>query len=454
MDVSDEIFKVHAQAEKREAWNRSADASATHGQCRGARVKPCSRMVAGRWIKNLLAESGFLLVGLLLLGGMLVQAQQTDGPRRTGIGISNETTTTQQRIESEPWWPTISTATLDAYAGSERCVRCHADESSSESLTSMQRAASQAADANLLRELSLAREGQGTTFSYAPLTYSVSAAGPAVEYSVAEDTAKVTQRLDWVMGAGDLGQTFVYQRDDQWYQSRLSAYARPPKLDATTGLRVEAIADLTEALGKRLSPDEVRHCFSCHTVHATTSRGFNPLHAEAGLGCEACHGPGATHGKKMEEPRTGPLGKGDLSIFNPAKLAPANSIDFCGACHRTSGDVTESSNTTNDASVVRFQPYRLEKSRCWRETQDARLACVSCHDPHQPLNRTDASYDKQCLGCHKAGSVGEHVGKICTTGAQVRCVSCHMPKVEVASMHGEFTDHWIRVVKAGERFEP
>jgi hypothetical protein len=29
-----------------------------------------------------------------------------------------------------------------------------------------------------------------------------------------------------------------------------------------------------------------------------------------------------------------------------------------------------------------------------------------------------------------------------------------MPKVAVASMHGEFTDHYIRVVKPGEGFPP
>jgi hypothetical protein len=114
--------------------------------------------------------------------------------------------------------------------------------------------------------------------------------------------------------------------------------------------------------------------------------------------------------------------------------------------------VTQAANSANDSSVVRFQPYRLEKSRCWRETQDARLTCVACHDPHEPLNRNDVSYDKQCLSCHSIGNSGKHAAAICPTGATEKCVSCHMPKVKVASMHGEFTDHFIRVVKAGEGF--
>jgi len=112
----------------------------------------------------------------------------------------------------------------------------------------------------------------------------------------------------------------------------------------------------------------------------------------------------------------------------------------------------QAANPANDPSVVRFQPYRLEKSRCWRETADERLTCVACHDPHQQLVRDDLSYDKRCLTCHRPEATGTHTGKACPTGAKAQCVSCHMPKVKVASMHGEFTDHYIRVVNAGEEF--
>ena len=54
---------------------------------------------------------------------------------------------------------------------------------------------------------------------------------------------------------------------------------------------------------------------------------------------------------------------------------------------------------------VRFQPYRLENSRCWKEGKgDARITCLSCHDPHQPLAMDPASYDSSCLQCHRAAS--------------------------------------------------
>jgi hypothetical protein len=356
-----------------------------------------------------------------------------------------EATTTAQRIASERWWPTMTTAPLDAFAGTASCTGCHADQGANFALSSMARAALHADDAKFAGNLA------PVSFSSQPFTYVVSAGAVGIDYSVASGDEKLTQKLDWVMGAGDFGQTFVYQRDDHWYQSRASTYAEPPKLDLTTGLRTDASADLLAALGKALSPEEVRHCFGCHTVHATTSRGFNPLHAEAGLGCEACHGPGLAHGSKMVAAGAGKTA--DAGIFNPAELSPADSIDFCGACHRTSADVSLSANQANDVSVVRFQPYRLQKSRCWRETQDERLTCVACHDPHEPLNRTAASYDKHCLACHSAGTAAAHAGKVCPRSKE-QCVSCHMPRVAVASMHGEFTDHFIRVVKTGAGFAP
>jgi hypothetical protein len=295
--------------------------------------------------------------------------------------------------------------------------------------------------------------------SKANFDYELKPTSSGYVYSVANGTGRTSSTLEWAMGAGDLGQTFVYQQGEHWYQSRLSLYTNAPALDTTTGLRVDPNADLPSALGEVLTTVEVRHCFSCHTVHATTTRGFDPLHAEAGLGCEACHGPGTRHVQQISNRTQASKSNGrlqDFAIFNPAKLSPAESIDFCGSCHRTSADVLGSINQANDASVVRFQPYRLEKSRCWRATGDARLTCVACHDPHEPLNRNTVAYDARCTTCHRVADASKpsmHNARLCPV-AKTNCVSCHMPKVAIASMHGEFTDHFIRSVKSGQGFTP
>ena len=371
---------------------------------------------------------------LLCLAALCIVPLHAQKPDDSGLQ-----TTTEERIQSEPWWPTKSTLPLAAFAGSAACAKCHAEESSEHSPSSMRRAAATAADAKFLK-------GQAsTTYKSAPYTYTVVATPAGLEYSVAEGDKKLSRKLDWVMGAGDLGHTFLYQVDGHWYQSLATFYLDHAQLDLTTGLTREPTPELENALGIKLSADDSRRCFGCHTVHATTSQGFNPLHAEAGLGCEACHGPAAAH---AAHPQT--------AAFDPSKLSPADSIDFCGSCHRSSADVNSFATDSIAAStaVVRFQPYRLEESKCWRATQDARLTCVACHDPHEPLNLNLVSYDRNCLQCHAPALkavASTHAIKVCPK-ATSQCVSCHMPKVNVPSMHGDFTDHFIRVASAGEGF--
>jgi hypothetical protein len=397
-----------------------------------------------RLSNNTKLRAAFVLYACLLLSVLPLRAQ------RDNTGAMQ--TATQERLDSEPWWPTMSNFPLKAFAGSRACERCHQDETSTNPSTPMQRAATPAADATFLRDK------PPITLTSAPFTYTMASTPTGIEYTVSDGPHKLSRPLDWVIGAGVLGRTFLYQMDDHWYQSLATFYTNHATLDITTGLTRAPDPHLATALGQPLSPDDTRRCFSCHTVHSTTSNGFDPLHAEAGLGCEACHGPGAEHATLMtastkSAPASAP------HIFNPAKLSPVDSNDFCGACHRTFADATLSmaSAQASSTAVVRFQPYRLEESRCWRETQDARLTCIACHNPHQPLNRNPASYDKHCLECHTATAIAPAHASVAVTAkvcpkATSQCVTCHMPKVNVASMHGDFTDHFIRVVRQGEAF--
>jgi formate-dependent nitrite reductase cytochrome c552 subunit len=103
---------------------------------------------------------------------------------------------------------------------------------------------------------------------------------------------------------------------------------------------------------------------------------------------------------------------------------------------------------------VRMQPYRLQKSKCWG-SGDARITCISCHDPHVQVVSDPAVYDSKCFACHlqktngKAGAV--HRAPACKVGKK-DCVTCHMPKVEVPGTYTPFTDHWIRIAREGAPF--
>ena len=200
--------------------------------------------------------------------------------------------TTQERLESEAWWPTMSNASLKAYAGSGSCSQCH-DEGAQAATTAMARAAATGAGDRFF-----GKTGPVAVQSL-HYNYEVKATPQGVDYSVASGGHVLSQKLGWVVGAGDLGRTFLYQQDGRWQQSAVSFYTKPAALDVTTGLGPSSGTGLQAALGQPLSGQEARSCFGCHTVHATTSAGFEPLHAEPGIGCEACHGPGSAHVSQM-----------------------------------------------------------------------------------------------------------------------------------------------------------
>ena len=71
----------------------------------------------------------------------------------------------------------------------------------------------------------------------------------------------------------------------------------------------------------------------------------------------------------------------------------------------------------------------------------------------EPLKEDPAHYDRQCLECHtlktKSPKAGD--GSSCPV-AEKNCTSCHMPKIEVKAAHFNFTDHYIRIVRPGEKF--
>jgi Cytochrome c3 len=199
-----------------------------------------------------------------------------------------------------------------------------------------------------------------------------------------------------------------------------------------------------------MSASEARLCFGCHTTASTVNQRFEPQSSILGVGCESCHGPGARHvagmAWSMEE-------AADTRMLDPRQLNPADSVDFCGACHRTWQDVVTSGGVALGVLNVRFAPYRLENNRCWMNG-DARITCIACHDPHKRLVTDRASYDTVCLRCHilwSAKEMPDHPGSPCPV-ADANCVTCHMPKYEPSGFHASFTDHWIRVVRPGPSY--
>jgi hypothetical protein len=348
-----------------------------------------------------------------------------------------EQMSTQERVDREAWWPTKLLPSRKDFVGSEACAQCHASLASSVRDTEMAKALLRPEDSEVLR----ARDGQ--SFQLDSYLYRLKRTSQGHVFSVSQGSASTSQLITWAFGEGNVSQVYVTEKQGTFYESHFSYYGGAKGFDRTTNQPRQA-QSIQSAVGRIVMPDEMRKCFVCHAAAVTAAGGFNDV--ILGVTCEACHGPGANHVAAMKAGVEG----GEAFVLNPARLDRVASVDFCGSCHMTWIDVQMGD--LLERQTVRFPAYRLQNSRCW-EKGDARITCVGCHDPHQPLVHSTAYYDQKCLGCHvdraATAPTKERPGKACPQ-ADHNCASCHMPKQDFADVHHGFTDHDIRIVRAGE----
>jgi tetratricopeptide (TPR) repeat protein len=232
-------------------------------------------------------------------------------------------------------------------------------------------------------------------------------------------------RGQWAFGAGAKAITWVSQLDrDTWAEHGLTYYSATKSMGLTPG---------------HDTPDDVRYrtfdpaatalkCFRCHsTGPLSLGTNYSIQPSEPGIHCESCHGPGAGHVNSRGRPGT---------ILNPSRLGAAGLNDFCGVCHRNAPE-----SDWTDKWKTRHQPSYLAQAACFRKSNGA-LTCLTCHDPHSPLNEVAAEYDKRCVQCHKA--VQHHTA----IAAARSCVDCHMPQVAISAQL-KFTNHWIGIYTRG-----
>jgi hypothetical protein len=355
-----------------------------------------------------------------------------------------EQLTTRERIDRLKWWPTDGRAGRDEYVGPQACAECHFAIVKSQSRHSMAKASAPAEWSEALRDL------DDPSFRLGEYEYKITREATGGFHYTASNAGKaVSLPINWVFGAGKVGQSYLSEQGGTFREIRFSYFAALHAFDVTPNQTEQPANSVDKATGRVLSSAEAQRCFGCHTTASTINKHFEPVNAIPGVSCESCHGAGSRHVAAM---KAGDLDAGLAAIVNPKELKPVDIVDFCGACHTTWWDARRIGAT--GVANVRFQPYRLESSRCWRDG-DARLTCIRCHNPHQPLVREARTYDERCLSCHASSKANkrtaEQPGAACPV-SQVDCVTCHMPKYEVPDMHYKYTDHRIRVAKAGEPF--
>jgi tetratricopeptide (TPR) repeat protein len=277
--------------------------------------------------------------------------------------------------------------------------------------------------------------------------------------------------VDYAFGSGDRGLTLVgHDRQNQFFEYRLSYYPQPVGWDVTSGHPMEAAIPAELYQGMTLNADAVRRCLVCHATHphaVLTNSG--PESSDAAIGCEFCHGPGGNHLKAIASLRKDNRNKdadlprdADLSIARPALASGSEIVRLCSRCHSPRDESLQLSPGSPDS--VRFQGTTLCWSRCYTESRN-KLDCVTCHDPHHNAVTSPGWYESRCLQCHSSGDAvvdrsmpstrhSEPVAKIsCPIEPAQNCLNCHMPKVSTVMAHARFTDHFIRVHRDSEPTE-
>jgi hypothetical protein len=267
-------------------------------------------------------------------------------------------------------------------------------------------------------------------------SYSVTSANGASTYAVAKGEDALRLPIRWAFGAHS--QTWVLEYNGKLYESRVSFYSSIDALGLTMGdQRLRPAQNIVEAMGRELPHREATTCFECHATHAVSRDHMQLDSLTPGVQCDRCHDGTAKHSEAISQ--------GKLTSLPPKlkQLTAEDIANFCGQCHRSFGEVVRS--RLFGSMNVRFQPYRLARSKCFNGN-DARISCLACHDPHQKLVQSDATYDVRCLACHAVEV------KHCATKATSGCVGCHMPKTQLPGGQQAFTDHYIRVARAGEKY--
>jgi hypothetical protein len=210
----------------------------------------------------------------------------------------------------------------------------------------------------------------------------------------------------------------------------------------------------------------IEKCGGCHATGVDLEKG---TFAEAGVGCESCHGPASHH---VALPKTAIFDK-RLTIVNPSKLPAGIRAQTCGACHG-SGDTIKAKGvdwpvgflpgralgpyqkTAFHADEEKAQFYadktldrHHQQYNDWQQSVHAQkgVSCTSCHYVHQlglpPTQfQTVGAGSGQCLSCH-TGNTSKYAHSIHSFS---NCIGCHMPRNTMSYESGDALRHTFKLM--------
>ena len=262
-------------------------------------------------------------------------------------------------------------------------------------------------------------------------------------------------QLDYFLGSGHLGTTYLYSIGNFLFESPVAWYGHSGSYDMKPGLA---------SLDRMPPPLPMESgCLRCHMSSVQRSdagtinrfQGLAFLHT--GITCEACHGDTQQH----------ILAGGNAGVVNPAKLNANRRDSICISCH-LEGDVSVE---RAGRSVLDYRPgdsifdylsyyvqagakltargvsevEQLNGSTCKRMSGD-RMSCTTCHDPHYTpdVEHRAAFFRGKCLTCHNEPEFASNHHP-----ENQDCTSCHMRRTGAVNIpHVAWTDH--RILKLPE----
>lgn len=379
----------------------------------------------------------------------------------------------QHRVAPPTVTPTARPApAAQGYVGSEACATCHAEISEKYKSHGMQTATMPVASAVPI-------EDYATNVSFTASNgreYRVERTAEGVfhhERMVDNEGRELYDqkvKIDFVVGSGRGGRSYVSERDGFLYQSPISWYVKTEKWGLSPGYETKDLRF------ERRLPDG---CVACHIgrsdpVGDQADRYRTPALIETGISCERCHGPGAGH---VAFRTANPAGGGpDATIVNPARLEPRKRESVCNQCHllgempvarygRTVHDfrpgelledtwVSLATQTTGIQAVSHVDQMR--ESRCFGASE-GKLGCLSCHDPHEttPPEQQAEAYSRRCNACHADRGCSLDAATRRQAPANDSCIHCHMPRLDAVDIaHAAQTDHRILRSPAAPRRAP
>jgi tetratricopeptide (TPR) repeat protein len=277
----------------------------------------------------------------------------------------------------------------------------------------------------------------------------------------------------YAVGSGRTGRSYIVERDAHLFMSPLTWYA-DHGWDLSPGYEVN---------NSNFNRPVVAECLFCHANQAdhiagTLNEYKSPIFAGHAIGCQRCHGPGELH-VAAQLAGTADVER-DLTIVNPADLAPALRESVCQQCHlgglvrvetrgrrredfrpglpwhtveavylsadaeSTDGGSSKSDEPAKDVDRFVGHVEQMHTSGCYVGS-NGKLGCISCHDPHGlPAESAKVEFYRQrCLQCHGEADCDLPAPERRKRQADDSCYACHMPQAATQIRHAAATDHRI-----------